>query len=247
MQIVSITLNKPVMKETANQLYMRAVDLRNRPDDNGKELLNEIESEIIRLSSIHPHGEEEVHVARMNALAILFDARKLVMNRMFTLTQSTYLELRDINEKLNELTLQSIQKMKRLHDQWKADADEDWMNDCQMSTYFFTDGFDTRPDETGSDYKQVLSILETVSESFLEFMDSCGPHFGSHLSLYMDSDIQFSTMEKVPWGDFGTCIAFRRLYRESLLSHQDILRIKHFWANVSVIHQRIINRKGELV
>lgn len=55
----------------------------------------------------------------------------------------------------------------------------------------------------------------------------------------------FSFDGEKPLGDFLMCKAFRILY-SSLYAPQDILRIKYYWCDVYLTHQRIINYKGEL-
>lgn len=45
---------------------------------------------------------------------------------------------------------------------------------------------------------------------------------------------------------FIACLAFERLYCDLLYAIEDILQFNCFWCDVSLTHQRIVDRFGEL-
>lgn len=106
-------------------------------------------------------------------------------------------------------------------------------------------------DDTGSDYEWMAERIEELAgNEVLEVEFSGAPDICcDRYTLGLEHDwpnTYFSFGGAKPYGDFLMCRAFRRLEIESLYAPQDILRIKHFWCEVYLTHQRIINTKGEL-
>ena len=67
------------------------------------------------------------------------------------------------------------------------------------------------------------------------------------LDLHHDCpDMKYSGGGNAQFGEFLMCHAFQHLLLDSLYSVSDILRIKYFWCDASITHQRIINAKGEV-
>ena len=132
------------------------------------------------------------------------------------------------------------------------DEEADWRNDCQVSGRVFAEGWqEIGTDDTGSDYDTMIQIIEEVDRRELFTVDFSGsPDLNSTDFIQWDNRIDscrlFSFGGPKPYGDFTMCRAFDTLYTDSLYSNQDILRIKMFWADVDLTHQRIVTPQGEL-
>lgn len=186
-------------------------------------------------------------------LQILLRARKQVMNKMFHLTEDTYNQFLCINNTLKDLSYKTYKKIEALYQSWLKDEEADWRNDCQVSGRIFAEGWqEIGTDDTGSDYDTMIQIIEEVDRSELFTVDFSGsPDLNSIDFIQWDNRIDscrlFSFGGPKPYGDFTMCRAFNTLYTDSLYCNQDILRIKMFWADVALVHQRIVTPQGELL
>ena len=120
--------------------------------------------------------------------------------------------------------------MLALYDAWLKDEEAEWRNDCEMSGRIYAGEWEeTETDETGSDYCSMMNIIEEIEEIYERDLFSIEFSGAPHIIPYMDYPIMscllFSNGGKQPFGDFTMCRAFCRLYRDTLYSHFDILRI----------------------
>ncbi len=186
-------------------------------------------------------------------LQILLEARRLVLNKLFHLTEDTYNQFLLINNTLKDLSIKTTKKVASLYESWLTDEEADWRNDCQVDGSIIAEGWqETETDETGSDYDTMIKIIEDVGRRELFTVSFSGnPDFklgNNYQELAQISSCRlFSFGGAKPYGDFTMCRAFDTLYTDSLYSNQDILRIKMFWADVDFTHQRIVTPQGELL
>ena len=193
-------------------------------------------------------------------LQLLLEARKRVMNRMFHQTEETFHRFSEINNTLLDLSRKTCKKIVTLYEAWLKDEEKEWGNDCQVCGRIFAEGWeegescteDENADGTGSDYNRMMAIIEEVGERDLlqiEFSGSPDYILGDEWNweYEVQSSLLFSYGGARPYGDFVMCRAFQHLYSESLYCYQDILRIKMFWADVALTHQRIVTPQGNLL
>ena len=193
-------------------------------------------------------------------LQLLLEARKRLMNRMFHQTEESYRRFSEINDTLLDLSRKTCKKIVVLYEAWLKDEEEEWRNDCQVRGRIFAEGWeeaeasidDKKADETGSDYDRMMGIIEEVGERdllLIEFSGSPDYTLGDEWNWEREvqSSLFFSYGGARPYGDFVMCRAFQHLYSESLYCPQDILRIKMFWADVALTHQRIVTPQGKLL
>lgn len=186
-------------------------------------------------------------------LQILLEARRLVLNKLFHLSEDTYNQFLQINNTLMDLSIKTRKKVVSLYEAWLNDEEVDWKNDCQVEGRIIAEGWQEREtDEIGSDYDTMIKIIEEISRRELFTVSLSGsPDFKLDNNLEMLAQINscrvFSFGGPMPYGDFTMCRAFDTLYTDSLYSNQDILRIKMFWADVDFTHQRIVTPQGELL
>ena len=175
------------------------------------------------------------------------------MNKLFHMTEGYYNQFLRINNTLRDLSCKTCKKTESLYKSWLKDEEEDWRNDCQVSSSIIAEGWqETDTDETGSDYDTMMQIIEDVGKRELFEISFSGSLDFKINDLRqgkspIDSYRLFSFGGSRPYGDFIMCRAFNALYTESLYSNQDILRIKMFWADVNFTHQRIVTPQGELL
>lgn len=186
-------------------------------------------------------------------LKILFQERKYALSRLFTLSQESFDAFKNINDNLLDMYNRMVDKMAKLYSGWLTDEEDGWQNDCNVCGKIIVEQTkeDYPADDSGSDYEWMAERIEELEgNEILDVGFSGAPDicFDRHqLGLEHDrTNIYFSLGGPKPYGDFLTCRAFRRLKMESLYSPQDILRIKYFWCDIHLTHQRIINDKGEL-
>lgn len=186
-------------------------------------------------------------------LKILFQERKYALGKLFTLTQESFDAFQSINANMLDMYNRMADKMAKLYTSWLTDEEDGWQNDCNVCGKILVEqtkeGYPH--DATESDYEWMAERIEELGgneiiiKQFSGAPDlNCDRH---HLNLEHDRpNTYFSFGGARPYGDFLMCKAFRTLRMESLYSPQDILRIKYFWCDVNLTHQRIINDKGEL-
>lgn len=186
-------------------------------------------------------------------LKILFCERKFALKLMFTLTQESFDAFKRINDNLLDLHNRMVDKMANLYSSWLADEEDSWQNDCTVCGKIFVEQTkeDYPDDGTGSDYDWMAERIEElegneiIENEFSGAQDICCDRH----QLGMEHDqpnIYFSHGGAKPYGDFLMCRAFRILHMDSMYAPQDMLRIKYYWCDVNLTHQRIINDKGEL-
>ena len=194
-------------------------------------------------------------------LQLLLEARKRLMNRMFQLTEESYRQFSEINDTLLDLSRKTCKKMEKLYEAWLKDEEKEWRNDCQVCGRIFAEGWEEREmsangdnaDGTYSDYERIMAIIEEVGERDLLHIEFSGypervlPNDNCYWESEVESSLLFSYGGPKPYGDFVMCRAFCHLYGDSLYSRQDILRIKMFWADVALTHQRIVTPQGKLL
>lgn len=186
-------------------------------------------------------------------LKILFGERKFILRRMFTITQESFDAFKAINDNLLDMYNRMVDKMAKLYSSWLTDEEDGWQNDCNVCGRILVEQTkeDYPADNTGSDYEWMMERIEELDGNEIlteEFSGSPDRECDKH-KLHLEHDrpnMYFSLGGSKPYGDFLTCRAFRRLQLETLYAPQDILRIKYFWCDVHLTHQRIINDKGEL-
>lgn len=200
---------------------------------------------------LDPYSNDEKRTREM--YRILFVARKHILRRMFTHTQESFDVFKQINLHLEDLYNKMVDKMARLYSFWLENEDDDWCNDCNVSGKIVTEATkeDYPDDETGSDYEWMMERIEDIEGNILTSKGFSGsadkPCNINDLSLTHDyANRKYSGGGQAPFGDFLMCHPFQQLHYESLYAPQDILRIKYYWCDVALTHQRIINNKGEL-
>lgn len=228
-----------------------------RKDVNYKKILCEIEvcikeeHEKDKKLSHEPWNRNENRTRE--TLKILFQERKYALSRLFTLTQESFDAFKNINDNLLDMNNRMVDKMAKLYSGWLTDEEDGWQNDCNVCGKIIVEQTkeDYPADDTGSDYEWMAARIEELEGNeilnvgFSGAPDICCDRY--QLGLEHDRpNMYFSLGGAKPFGDFLTCRAFRRLKMESLYAPQDILRIKYFWCDVHLTHQRIINDKGEL-
>lgn len=186
-------------------------------------------------------------------LKILFRERKYALKQIFTLTQKSFDAFKAINDNLLDLHNRMVDKMAKLYSAWLSGEENGWQNDCNVCGKIIVEQTNEGypDDDTGSDYEWMAERIEELAgNEVLEVEFSGAPDICcDRYMLGLEHDwpnTYFSFGGAKPYGDFLMCRAFRRLEIESLYAPQDILRIKHFWCEVYLTHQRIINTKGEL-
>ena len=242
--------------EDMRDLVVRSYSLKR--DIDRKQLLMQLEEAIKKVYDIYRetnsyHADKKWNRER-ECLRILLEARRKVMNRMFCLTQDTYNKFFTINNTLLDLSKKVSKKVLALYDAWLKDEEAEWRNDCEVSGKIFAEAWEeTETDETGSDYCSLMSIIEEIGERNLFGIEFSGTpdivpdHTYNRWNYPTTSCWLFSGGGKLPFGDFTMCKAFYTLYCDTLYSHFDILRIKMFWADVAITHQRIVTQTGELL
>ena len=241
--------------EDMRNLVMQAYSF-NRDIDR-KQLLMQIEKAIKKVYDIYRdtnrYYADKKWGGERECLRILLTARRRVMNRMFCLTQDTYDKFRTINDTLLDLSKKLIKKVLALYDAWLKNEEAEWRNDCEVSGTICAEAWEeTETDETGSDYCSMMSIIEEIGERNLFDIEFSGapdivPDNTYSWKYSATSGMLFSGGGKRPFGDFTMCTAFHTLYSDTLYSHFDILRIKTFWADAAITHQRIVTPTGKLL
>ena len=224
---------------------------------NNKKILCEIEASIKeeyekdKRLRYEPWNRNENRT--QETLKILFQERKHALSRLFTLSQESFEAFKTINDNLLDMYNRMVDKMAGLYSAWLTDEEEGWRNDCNVCGKIIVEQTrdDYPADDTGSDYEWMMERIEELDGNdvleveFSGAPDICCDRY--HLSLEHDCpNMYFSLGGAKPYGDFVMCRAFRKLKFDSLYAPQDILRIKYFWCDVYLTHQRIINNKGEL-
>ena len=227
-------------------------------------VLQQIEEGVLEVYDQYRRNERwdgwQTKGSERRCLQLLLGARKRLMNRMFHQTEETYRRFSEINDTLLDLSRKTCKKIVALYEAWLKDEEEEWRNDCQVCGRIIAEGWEEKEtttgeenaDETGSDYDRMISIIEEVGERDLlhiEFSGNPDYTLGDEWNWEreVDSSLLFSFGGAKPYGDFVMCRAFQHLYSESLYSCQDILRIKMFWADVALTHQRIVTPQGKLL
>ena len=231
---------------------------------NAVKMLRQIEEGVLEVYDQYRRDERwdgwQTRNGERRCLQLLLKARKRLMNRMFHQTEETFRRLSEINDTLLDLSRMTCKKIVALYEAWLKDEEEEWRNDCQVCGRIFAEGWEEKEtstgdeniDETGSDYDRMMAIIEEVGERdllLIEFSGSPDYTLGDEWNwkYEMQSSFLFSYGGAKPYGDFVMCRAFQHLFSESLYSHQDILRIKMFWADVALTHQRIVTPQGKLL
>lgn len=183
---------------------------------------------------------------------ILFNNRKSILNHLFTLTQDSFDALKEINNNLEDLYNHLVDKMQSLYSAWLDNEEEAWRNYCEVSGQISAESTaDCPADDTGSDYAFMMERIEDLEGNIIVDKEFSGaPENPCHiykLDLHHDCpDMKYSGGGNAQFGEFLMCHAFQHLLFDSLYSVPDILRIKYFWCDASITHQRIINAKGEV-
>lgn len=231
---------------------------------DAEKILRQIEEGILEVYDQYRRDERwdgwQTKGGERRCLQLLLEARKRLMNRMFHQTEESYRRFSEINDTLLDLSRKTCKKIKTLYEAWLKDEEEEWRNDCQVCGRIFAEGWeeaetvtgDENVDETGSDYDRMMGIIEEVGERdllLIEFSGSPDYTLGDEWNWEREvqSSLFFSYGGARPYGDFVMCRAFQHLYSESLYCPQDILRIKMFWADVALTHQRIVTPQGKLL
>ena len=225
---------------------------------DGKQLLAQLEDCIKKVYGSYKKvdyyaAEQRMH-GEKRCLQILLEVRRRVMNDMFCLTEDTYNQFVTINDTLLDLSKKVGDKMLALYNAWLKDEEAAWRNDCQVLGRIFAESWEeNETDETGSDYCAMMEIIEEVTDNrdlyIIEF-SGCPDRIPDHSYEWKFSPTTtwlFSEGGRLLFDDFTMCKAFYRLYKYSLYSRYDILRIKMYWADVALRHQRIVTPKGELL
>lgn len=186
-------------------------------------------------------------------LEYLLEERKYALSKMFTLSQESFDAFKTINDNLLDMYNRMVDKMAKLYSAWLTDEEEGWRNDCNVCGKIIVEQTreDYPADDTGSDYEWMAKRIEELDGNELwDKMFSGTPDKGcDYFSLELRHDIPnmlFSMGGEKPFGDFVMCRTFQSLMLYSLYAPQDILRIKYFWCDVNLTHQRITDYKGEL-
>lgn len=186
-------------------------------------------------------------------LLVLLAARRNLMDRLFVMTEDAYRQLETINGTLTGLSREAVRKTRALYEAWLENEEPAWRYDSQVYGRVIAEGYEEKPaDGTVSDYATMSEIIEDVAERELFRIEFSGsPDRIPDKSFVWDypviSDEEFCYRVESPFGSFPMCHAFETLYRDTMYSSQDILRIAMYWADVAVIHQRIVNPQGVLV
>lgn len=186
-------------------------------------------------------------------LKILLAERKHCLRKLFVLTQESFDAFNGINANLLDMHDRMVDKMRRLYSDWLENPDDGWGNDCQISGRIIVeqtkDGF--LDDATDSDYAWMMERIEEVDGNNIqnkEFSGAPDKNCEDYWTLLEHEcpNRYFCGGGKRPYGDFLMCKAFQHLYNDSLYAPQDILRIRYYWCDVALTHQRITNDKGDL-
>ena len=237
------------MRGIVLQSYERNVDK--------KQLLAQLEDCIKKVYGSYKKDDNYAADQRMHGekrcLQILLEARRRVMNKMFCLTEDTFNQFVTINGTLLDLSKKVGNKVLALYNAWLKDEEAAWRNDCNVEGTIFAEGWkEGETDETGSDYCAMMEVIEEVDNRDLYKIGFSGcpdriPDHSYEWNFSTTSARLFCGGGEQLFGDFTMCKAFYRLYTDSLYSHYDILRIKMYWADVALTHQRIVTPKGELL
>ena len=223
---------------------------------NWKKLLLEVEECIKEMCKnthrlyLEPYSIDEKRTRE--TFRILFNNRKSILNHLFTLTQDSFDALKEINNNLEDLYNHLADKMQSLYSAWLDNEEEAWRNYCEVSGQISAESTaDCPADDTGSDYAFMMERIEDLEGNIIVDKEFSGapekPCDIYKLDLHHDcSDMKYSGGGNAQFGEFLMCHAFQHLLFDSLYSIPDILRIKYFWCDASITHQRIINAKGEV-
>lgn len=227
------------------------------PSTDDKLLLMRLEKDINKAYNLYVKEKYKIAGLRVRGwkqcLQTLLEARKRVMDRMFCLTEESYNRFFTINNTLLDLSEKVIDKIFALYNAWLKDEESEWRNDCNVSGTIIAEAWENKGiDKTGSDYNTMMDIIEEVgNRNLFEIgFSGCNDHTSNEiLKLRYDtmSALMFCMKEKPLFGNFEMCRAFCKLYKDSLYSKYDILRIKTYWADVAITHQRIVSPEGELL
>ena len=186
-------------------------------------------------------------------LKLLFYERKYALRLLFTLSQESFDAFKTINDNLLDLHNRMVDKMENVYSSWLKDEEDGWQNDCNVCGKIIVEQTkeDYPDDGTGSDYDWMAERIEELDGNEILDKEFSGVQAVScdRRLLNMEHDwpnTYFCLGGTTPYGDFLMCRAFRTLRFDSMYAPQDVLRIKYFWCDVNLTHQRIINDKGEL-
>lgn len=245
-----------LMTEEMRDIVLQSYNYNRKLDD--KQLLMHLEKAIKSVYCSYIKNDNYAVDKKMHGekqcLRILLEQRRRLMNKMFSLTEETYNQFFTINNTLLDLSNKVKAKALALYKAWLNDEEDEWRNDCQVSGRIFAESWEEKEtDETGSDYCTMMDIIEEIGERNLYEIDFSGaPDIIPNSSTWkrefnVSTVLLFSEGGQQLFGDFTMCKAFYMLYKDSLYSHYDILRIKMYWADVAITHQRIVTPKGELL
>ena len=228
---------------------------------NAEKILQQTEEGVLEMYDQYRRDEcwdgWQTRSGERRCLQLLLKTRKRLMDKMFHQTEETFCRFSEINDTLLDLSRKACKKIMALYEAWLKDEEKEWANDCQVCGRIFAEGWEEKETPTGdekadADYSRMMAIIEEVDERDLLHVEFSGsPDYtlddGWKWKCEVNSSLLFSYGGPHPYGDFVMCRAFQHLYSESLYSHQDILRIKMFWADVALTHQRIVTPQGKLL
>lgn len=183
-----------------------------------------------------------------NALKDLFSARKRIMQNLFTPSQESLVAFRQINDNLDDMQKKMVKKMMNLYSAWIKDEEQEWRNDCNLSGRILVEQTkESFPDDgTGSDYEWMMEKIEFIRDkNLIDIFLCCTPETTPD-QILLEIENLTKGKELLFNNEFMMCYSFEKLYNNTLYAPQDILRIKHYWCEVALTHQRITNENGEL-
>lgn len=167
------------------------------------------------------------------AIELLLTIRKKLLDELFVPNEADFAKLASIRSTLSGLVLETRSKVQKVFEDWLATEEDKWRNDCNVEYRIFGEGWEEdMSDDIATDYAFMMELIEDMNHrTFLDGMFSNSP------------DNRFNPMESI--AEINTDVD--QMLSKTLYSQYDLLRISCFWSDVKLVHQRIVNYKGELL
>lgn len=198
-------------------------------------------------------------------LRSLLNERRRLLNRMLLCTPGERARMKDVNDRLFDLTETLYKKSYNLYigllqTGYDQEFDDDIMIEGTLS--YIADSWEEgqsilsmeEDKEYGSDFIRMMNLICDLDEdnralcahTFLSFNPNHNPEMtAKDLSLenHLDDGVSW---DHAGWFEgFCICHAIYSLTSDNLFSFPDVLRMNDFWCEVKVTHQLLTDLKGK--
>ena len=193
--------------------------------------------------------------------------RRNLLNGMFLCTPAEIIRLKEVNERLYDLTKKLHEKTHSLYRAilqtgYDPDFDDDIMIEGTLK--YVVDSWDEddsvlameEDDEYGSDFKWMMGLIDCLSDT--RELSVCARTFKSYkvndrpdmtakelgLGNDLDDGQSWDHGHHSDWDGICICHAIYKLTNDNLYSYPDVLGMNDFWCEVKVSHQLLTDLKG---